>query len=257
MEIIGDGFVARHLRPLAHRHPGSVVFAAGVSSAGSVSEQEFAREAQLLHTVIRRCTADGRRLVYLSTSSAGMYGAHGCRGREDEPVLPTSAYARHKLGLEAALQDSGAEHIVLRVTHLAGPGQRPHQLLPSLAEQIRGGSVTVYRGARRDVLDVRDAVAFFDGLMTVAEPGQVINVASGTSVPVEDIVAHVERALGIVARKTYRQADGACTVSVERLARLQPHVYERVRGAGYYRTVIDRCLAPAPSSAPAAGVGER
>ncbi|MEU0052661.1 NAD-dependent epimerase/dehydratase family protein [Streptomyces sp. NPDC006184] len=257
MEIIGDGFIARHLRPFAHRHPDTVVFAAGVSSAGSLSEDQFAREADLLYSVIRRCTADGRRLVYLSTSSAGMYGARGCRGREDEPVFPGSAYARHKLALEAVLAASRADHLVLRTTHLVGPGQRPHQLLPSLTEQIRGGSVVVHRGAYRDVLDVRDAIAFFDGLLAVAEPRQVINVASGTSVPVEEIVAHIERSLGTVAHKTYRHAAAAYTVSVERLARLQPDVHARVADPAYYRTVIDRYLGSPPPPARAATEGER
>nr|BAJ52703.1 putative NDP-hexose-4-ketoreductase [Streptomyces sp. TA-0256] len=255
MEIVGDGFIARHLRPLAGRHPGTVVFAAGVSSAGAVSEAQFAREADLLHTVIRRCTADGRRLVYFSTCSAGMYGARDCRGREDEPVFPSSAYARHKLGLEAVLAASRADHLILRTTHLVGPGQRPHQLLPSLIGQIAGGHVEVHRGAYRDLLDIRDAVAFLDGLLTAAAPRQVINVASGVAVPVEEIVAHIERSLGTTARKTYRQVAGEYTVSVERLASLVPHAYAPVARPGYHRSVIDRCLAAAPASAPAATEG--
>ncbi|WP_030340058.1 NAD-dependent epimerase/dehydratase family protein [Streptomyces sp. NRRL S-1022] len=257
MEIVGDGFIARHLRPLAHRHPGTVVFAAGVSSAGSVAEEQFAREAELLYTVIRRCTADGRRLVYLSTCSAGMYGAPDGRGREDEPVFPSSAYARHKLALEAVLAASRADHLVFRVTHLAGPGQRAHQLLPGLTEQIRGGCLQVHRGAYRDLLDIDDAVSVFDALMTVPEPPRVVNVASGTAVPVEDIVGHIERSLGTVARKTYRQVAGAYTVSVDRLAHLVPEVAERIGRADYYRTVIDRYLSATQPAAPAAAEGTR
>ncbi|GGN36619.1 NAD-dependent epimerase [Streptomyces kronopolitis] len=257
MEIVGDGFIAHHLRPLAHRHPGTVVFAAGVSSAGSVAEEQFAREADLLYAVIRRCTADGRRLVYLSTCSAGMYGAQDSRGREDEPVFPSSAYGRHKLALEAVLAASRADHLVFRVTHLAGPGQRAHQLLPGLTEQIRSGALQVYRGAYRDLLDIDDAVSIFDALMTVAEPPQVVNVASGTSVSVQDIVAHIERSLGTVARKTYRQVVGAYTVSVDRLTQVVPEVAERVRRPDYYRTVIDRYLSATLPAAPAATEGNR
>ncbi|MEV7770832.1 NAD-dependent epimerase/dehydratase family protein [Kitasatospora sp. NPDC086791] len=256
MEIVGDGFIARHLRPLAHRHPGTVVFAAGVSSAGSVAEEQFAREADLLYTVIRRCTADGRRLVYFSTCSAGMYGAPDSRGREDEPVFPGSAYARHKLALEAVLAASRADHLVLRLTHLVGPGQRAHQLLPALTDRIRGGSLQVYRGAYRDLLDIEDAVAVFDELFASAESRQVVNVASGTAVPVERIVEHIERSLGTVARKTYRQVAGEYTVSVDRLAKLVPAVSERVGRADYYRTVIDRYLSATRVPAPATTEGD-
>ncbi|GAA3073193.1 nucleoside-diphosphate-sugar epimerase [Streptomyces olivoverticillatus] len=257
MEIVGDGFIARHLRPLAHRHPGAVVFAAGVSSAGSVSQEQFAREADLLYGTVRRCRADGRRLVYLSTCSAGMYGAPDCPGREDGPVYPRSAYARHKLALEGVLALSGVAHLILRTTHLVGPGQRPHQLLPSLVGQVRAGALEVHRGAYRDLLHIDDAVRFFDALLAATEPGRVVNVASGTAVPVEDIGAHLERALGVVARKTYRDAAGAYTVSVERLAALVPDVHRRVSAPGYYREVIDRYLRETQAAPADAGTERR
>ncbi len=41
---------------------------------------------------------------------------------------------------------------------------------------------------RRDFIDVRDAVAAFDALLQVGEPGQAYNVATGCDITIESIL---------------------------------------------------------------------
>jgi len=247
VDIIGRGFLARHLRGIAAAHPGVVAVAAGVSAASGTSAAEFDREATLLSTVLERCRATGERLVFFSTASTGMYGAPGGCGREDEPVEPRTPYGRHKLGLEARIRASTVDHLILRLAHVAGPDQPPHQLLPSLASQVLAGTVRIHRGARRDVIDVVDVVAVIDRLLAAGPDGgagigpAVVNVATGHAVPVEALVAGIEERLGTrAARVVVDTPPMNHLVSIDTLRRLVPAVDAMGFGPRYHESVLDR-----------------
>ncbi|WP_328609291.1 NAD-dependent epimerase/dehydratase family protein [Amycolatopsis sp. NBC_00345] len=240
MEIVGRGFLARNLRVLEERHPDATVFAAGVSSTANTSLEDYAREAGLLYDVIRRCQADRRRLVYLSTASASMYGDGP--SEEDGPVFPGSPFGRHKLALEAVLAASGVEFLVLRLAHAVGAHQRPHQLLPSFIRQIREGSLTVHRGAGRDLIDAADVVTIVDGLLRRGIGREVFNVASGFPVAAEDIVALLEDRLGATAEKTFVERPQRHDISTTKLLSALPEAAGLGFGPGYHREVVDRYL---------------
>ncbi|MFF2143594.1 NAD-dependent epimerase/dehydratase family protein [Kitasatospora sp. NPDC058190] len=243
MEIIGRGFIARNLEPLATSHPDALILAAGVSSTAGTSVVEFRREAELLESALAKAIVDGRRLVFFSTASSGVYGALGCGGREDEPVVPSTPYAAHKLRLEETVRRSGADHLILRLSHLVGEHQRGHQLIPALVAQIRAGVVQVRSGASRDLLDVADMVRILDVLLAAGVSRQVVNVASGHPVPIEAILDHLELALGLRAtREVTESTPGNGYVSTERLSRLLPDISELGFGPDYYRRVIDARL---------------
>lgn len=254
MEIIGDGFLARSLRPIRHAHPGTVAVAAGVSGAGNTSRADYDREAALVHEVIRRCRATGRRLLFFSTASAGMYGATAGPGREDDPVTPCTPYGAHKLALEDAVRAGAADHLVLRLTHVVGPGQPPHQLLPALIRQIRHGRVRVDRRAARDLIAVDDAVRVIDRLLARGLTGQTVNVACGHPTPVETLVGHLERRLGLSPRHEYRDTGLTHHVSTTKMHALVPEAALMGFGPLYYRRAVDLTLGlttgPAPGPTP-------
>jgi len=241
MDIIGNGFIARYLRSSAGEHPDVIALAAGVSSTGTTAPAEFRREADLLDRVLTRCAAEGRRLVFFSTASAAMYGAPGCAGREDETPVPQSPYGAHKLALEERITSSGVEHLVLRLGHAIGHGQPPHQLLPALVSQVRGGTVRIYTGARRDIIDIVDVMAVLEALLRRGG-SELVNVASGTAVAVEDIVTHIEALLGTVADRTYVAAAQPTSghIATTKLHRLVPAAAARLAADGYFRGVLDR-----------------
>lgn len=241
MEIVGNGFLARNLRPVADLHPDVVAVASGVSSTAVVSDAEFLREATQLYEIVQRCRHTRRKVVFFSTAAAAMYGAPGASGREDGPVYPYSPYGRHKLALEAVLAASGVDYLVLRLSHVVGADQPPHQLLPALVRQILSGTVRLYLGARRDLVDVEDVVAGLDGLLSAGVSHEVVNVASGTSTPVELIVEHIERRLGRVARKEHVEIGGnhsAAPISIEKIRRLAPGA----PSARDFRAVLDKYI---------------
>lgn len=251
MRIVGRGFLAQSLAPLADRHPHAVVLAAGVSSGGGGSPEDYAREADLLYAVLRGCRP-GARLVFFSSATAGMYGGPGSTGREDGPIYPTTSYARHKVGLEHVVAASGGDFLILRLAHTVGAHQRAHQLLPSLVQQVRCGRVTVFRGARRDLIDINDVVTIIDQLLTLGAARETVNIASGFAVPVDAIVAHVEARLGAHAHKDYLDRPDDTRVSVAKLLRLVPAAAGMGFGEHYYRHAIDRhiCAVAAAQVAP-------
>jgi nucleoside-diphosphate-sugar epimerase len=242
MEIIGGGFLAQSLKPIAERHPDATVLAAGVSSTSVISPKAFLREATLLGELLDKCAVSGRRIVFLSTATSGMYSGLDGAGREDAPVSPVTSYARHKLALEQAITASGVDHLVLRLTHTVGAHQRAHQLLPSLVRQIRSGHVTIYRGASRDLIDIVDVVRIIDALLAADVSRTVVNVASGYAVPAGDIVDHIERRLGVVAEKDYVDQPDGRPVAIDKLIRLAPITRTMGFGRDYFRKVIDRHL---------------
>ncbi|GAA3873864.1 NAD-dependent epimerase/dehydratase family protein [Streptomyces sp. NPDC003631] len=239
MDIVGNGFLARNLRSLAGRHPDTVALAAGVSWASGTSDEDFAREAALLREVAERCQDTGRRLLFFSTAATGMYGLAEGPGREDTPVTPCTPYGAHKLALEQLLHDSGAAHVILRLGHLVGPDQPEHQLLPTLVRQLREGRVRVHRGAARDLIDVGDVITVIDRLLAMDLRAETVNVASGFAVPVEDVVDHLARALGLEARQEFVDTGvRQHVISTEKLRALVPQVAEMGFGPGYYRRIL-------------------
>ncbi|GHE48416.1 NAD-dependent epimerase/dehydratase family protein [Streptomyces capitiformicae] len=223
MDIIGRGFLAGSLTALAASHPRVTVLAAGVSTTAVDTAAAFRQERDLVMATAESCRRSGRLLVFLSTASHALYGATTTPADESVPLAPDTAYGRHKLSLEESVRASGAPWLILRLSHVVGRGQRPHQLLPTLVRQVAAGTVTVYRGAHRDLVDVRDVVRAVDGLLARGVRDETVNIASGTPYAIEDIVAGVERRLG--TRAVRQMVDGYAVrslVSVERLRLLVP-----------------------------------
>lgn len=246
MEIVGTGFLARHLQTLSGTRPDVVVLAAGVSSAISTSAADFARERALLRMVARRCRATRRQLVFFSTASTGMYGAMEGAGREDVPT-PCSPYGAHKFALEEELREAGTGFLVLRLAHVTGPGQPAHQLFPSLTRQVRAGWVMVQRGASRDLIGIADVVAIVGMLLDAGVRNQTINVASGWDVPVERVVDYLAQRLGRDPVREYMPGGRRNQVCVAKLRALVPAVDRLGFGDDYYLRVLDAAAAVMPS----------
>lgn len=242
MDIIGHGFLAQHLASIAGSHDRVVALAAGVSAAAATTPEQFRREADLVASVLDRCLASGERLLFFSTASTGIYGA-AQRGSEDEDAVPCTPYGQHKLRLERLIQASGADYLIVRLAHVAGPSQPGHQLLPSLINQITAGEVTLHDGARRDIIDVADVVTVIDHLLGAGVSRDVVNIATGWPVPVEDLVSWIERESGRTARRAIiRRPPVNYHICTAKLRHLVPEVADMGFGAHYYTRVLGRYL---------------
>ncbi|GAA3464804.1 NAD-dependent epimerase/dehydratase family protein [Saccharothrix longispora] len=252
MEIVGRGFVARNLSRVAHRHPHALVLAAGVSSTSVLSREMFSREADLVLDALDRCRRGDRTLVFFSSASHAMYGSTTSPAREDVPTSTDSAYGDHKRRLEALVRSSGVPWLILRMSHAIGCWQREHQLLPNFVKQIGSGSVKLYEGTYRDLVDVLDVVRAVDALLDLGVRDEVVNVASGTPWPVADLARAMADRMGASPVYEVVHATPVRTlVSVDKLCRLVPDL-GRVREPGYVEDMLDRYIGhywPAPAPA--------
>lgn len=247
MEVVGRGFLAHYLvEAFADRYPDVTVVAAGVTKTLAAAVADFDREANLVYDVARRCRWQGRTVVFFSTSSDGMYGALDSPGHEDGPVFPTTPYGRHKLGIEAVLARCGARWLTVRLSHVVGSGQQPHQLVPALTTQIGTGVVTVHRNVYRDLIDVRHVMIALDRLLANEISDQIVNIASGCPERVERIVTEIERRLAVTARREMIDKPEAVrtVISTARLRGVMPEWDELGFGPNYLPALLDRYVGP-------------
>ncbi|MFF2080894.1 NAD-dependent epimerase/dehydratase family protein [Kitasatospora sp. NPDC058162] len=184
-----------------------------VNAAGRVwgaDEAEMARgNGDLVGRVAEAIAALPRpvRLVQLGTVHEYGAGTPGAGTPEEQPPAPVTPYGRTKLlGTEQALRaarDRGVDTVVLRLANAVGAGAPRGSLFGMVAAHLGEAALAASRGerpaelrlppltARRDVVDVRDAV---DAIVAAATatgadvPGRVINIGRGEAVPMGGLI---------------------------------------------------------------------
>ncbi len=156
----------------------------------------------------------------LVVSSSEVYG-HPAPGalplREDAPLRPRSPYALAKTAQESVALAYAAMFslpvAVARSFNHIGPGQRPDFVVPAIAGRVlefkRGELRDIpvgNRDVRRDFTDVRDVAAAYAlilrGLVegSLSAGGAVLNVASGRSTSIDEIISMLCASAGVEAR---------------------------------------------------------
>ena len=137
--------------------------------------------------------APSARLVF--TSTCHVYGPpRTLPVPESHPLAPVGTYALSKREAETRVQAWEGDAVIVRPFHLTGPGQPSSHAASDWARQAAAGAETIHCGdlsLRRDFLDVRDAV---EGLWVAAHRaprGSVLNLCSGRSVPLADVLKTV------------------------------------------------------------------
>jgi len=148
--------------------------------------------------------ASGRRFFF--ASSAEVYGTVPGEEQpipESRPLAPRSPYALTKAAGERLALGAGAS--VIRLFNLLGAGQAANFALPSFARQLAairaGRERPVLRvgnlEARRDFVNVRDAVDAIVRLLTIDSPGGVYNLATGEAVSIREALERLRRLSGV------------------------------------------------------------
>lgn len=130
----------------------------------------------------------------LIASSANVYG-NASEGSLDEttPASPANDYAVSKLAMEhmANLWQARLPLIIARPFNYTGVGQDENFLLPKIvahflrkADRIELGNFDVWR----DFSDVRAVVSAYRGLLEVQPLGQTINVSSGVTHSLREVI---------------------------------------------------------------------
>jgi nucleoside-diphosphate-sugar epimerase len=130
----------------------------------------------------------------LIASSANVYG-NAAEDLLDEttPAAPANDYAVSKLAMEhmARLWQSRLPIVITRPFNYTGVGQDENFLLPKIvshflrkAERIELGNLDVWR----DFSDVRAVVSAYRGLLEARPIGQTINVSSGVTHSLREVI---------------------------------------------------------------------
>ena len=146
------------------------------------------------------CREHGARLVL---ASAYVYGIpERLPIGEDHTVSPNNPYAQSKHLAEQlckfAAQYQGVAATALRIFNVFGPGQRAEFLVPKILEQVREArEIRLFDLApSRDYVFLSDVVDAFVKAANVSTGFNVINVGSGISFSVSEIVDKIQAVAG-------------------------------------------------------------
>jgi nucleoside-diphosphate-sugar epimerase len=185
--IIGSGLLARTFSQECSHRDDVCIYAAGVSNSSCKDAHEFERERQRLLAALKQTGRD-TTFVYFGTCSVA------------DPEAYDTPYVQHKLAMEH-LVSKHPHYLILRLPQVAGKTPNPHTLLNYLYARIsRSESFTLWRNARRNIIDVEDVFAiarelFNDDKMRNA----AINIANPVSYSMPDIIQAMEYAVGKTA----------------------------------------------------------
>lgn len=198
MEVLGGGMLAQGFARAKPDLPDCLVFARGVADSSCEDEAQFERERAALRATLEQALAKEQRLVYFS-SAGKVCGPTTQPADEDAPPRPETAYGLHKVACETMVRESGADHLILRLPNVVGPGQNEKQLVPSLIRQARAGHARLHGEATRDLLHLDDVVEQTLALLRKGVRHETFHLVSGHSTPVTTIFAEIERLLGTSA----------------------------------------------------------
>jgi UDP-glucose 4-epimerase len=159
---------------------------------GTLNVLEAARRAQV------------RRVVQTSTSE--VYGTPETLPiRESHPLNAQSPYAASKVGADQLAlsfhRSFDLPVVVLRPFNTYGPRQSERAVLPTMLRQLLAGSGEVHLGrldTRRDLTFVDDTVdGFIRAATTAAIEGRTIQLGTGRSETIGDLLAIASRLLGV------------------------------------------------------------
>lgn len=136
------------------------------------------------------------------SSSANIYGnAQGGVLAEDTPPAPANDYAVSKLAMEhmASLWNERLPLLITRPFNYTGVGQEPRYLVPKIVSHFQRRAPVIELGnldVARDFSDVRAVASAYRGLLASPAVGQIVNLCSGTSHSLGQIIAACETITG-------------------------------------------------------------
>ena len=204
---------------IAGARPDALVHLAAVSAVGEArSDPDRAWQVNLQGSlnIGRAILAEAPGCTMLFVSSADAYGASFRRSEpvdETAPLAPLGAYGATKAAADLALgamATDGLRVIRARPFNHTGPGQTDAFVVPAFARQVarvRAGlqPPVLDVGALhplRDFLDVRDVCAAYVAILERADrlpPGTIINIASGRTQRIGDILETLLAKAGVSA----------------------------------------------------------
>lgn len=160
-----------------------------------------------------------RMLVIGSAAEIGPVSSEQLPADEAVACRPVTAYgaSKHAVVTAALAQPlvDGVEIVVARPFNLVGAGLdrrlAPGAFAAAVRAVARGETDSIrcgWLGGKRDFLDINDAVRAYSLLVDRAPPGSLVNVCSGRSVLLADLLARLLTLAGLEAKVVAQTAPG-------------------------------------------------
>jgi nucleoside-diphosphate-sugar epimerase len=146
--------------------------------------------------LLAACAAGGRpRFVFASTVVTGDAG--GAQLEEDTPLTVETAYGRSKQEGERLVRDSGLHNVIVRPSHVYGPGGWYEEEFVRRLRQL--GRFAVIGSGQNwwDVVRVEDVAGAFVDAAERAPSGALYHVVDDEPIRYYDFVALTAQALGV------------------------------------------------------------
>ena len=129
----------------------------------------------------------------LLASSATVYGHQEGILDERSATIPSNDYGVSKLAMEqmAKLWISKLPIFILRPFNYTGPGQAHHFVIPKIVEHFKKRKDVIELGnidVWREFQDIRDIIHYYTDLLINPPIGQIINICSGKSYSLREII---------------------------------------------------------------------
>lgn len=239
MQVLGSGLLAQKIIASSGNSSNALIFARGVSDSSCRDLLQYERECLHLFEAIIDCQKTGRRLVYFSSAGA-IYGDSDEIKCEKSPLFPKTPYGRHKLLCESVIVNSGINFLILRLPNIIGHGGNPNQLIPFLVSSVYNGKVRLQKNATRDLIGIDDTVRILDALLNTVRENLIVNVASGHSVSVIDIMKEIQYTLKKSVEIEYVEGGQQQRFAIGRLQKLLPSLVHFE--PDYYKSLISEYL---------------
>ncbi|MBA4381377.1 MAG: hypothetical protein C0406_02320 [Sideroxydans sp.] len=192
------------IRAIDEVRPDALIHLAAISFVGHSDPLDFYRvnmfgTMNLLSAI--KSTGQSLQKIILA-SSANVYGNPSC-GHIKEGVCPAPVnhYAMSKLAMEHMVRShfESMNILITRPFNYTGVGQGKSFLVPKIVDHFRRGEKKIELGnldVARDFLDVRDVAAAYVRLVESESSAEVVNICSGESVSLQQIIEMSERITG-------------------------------------------------------------
>jgi UDP-glucose 4-epimerase len=190
---------------LATVGPDVVVHLAALMPRASVPQESLEENLAVnvlgLANLLRGC---GQAPYFVYVSTVDVYGPPEYLPMDEKhPTQPATYYGVTKLAAEKIVQvhcgRAGTRLLILRPSQTYGPGEPPVKLIPQTIARVAAGQAPVLHGDgsdRRDYVYVADVAEGIARAVT-ARPAGTLNLVSGTSRSVAEVVETVLRVSGL------------------------------------------------------------
>lgn len=224
-KIVGSGLISKRMVNLS-TDSDCLIIGAGVSNSNETRVSEFAREAELIETVIAANSA--LRVVYFSTCSVNQ-----------ENKTP---YINHKLAMEDMVSSLASEWCIYRLPQVVGLVNNTTLISYFVRSVLKQVPMTIQKNAYRYLIDIDDVVRIC-GLLLSSGAGinTIQSISSSHATSVVKIVERISLLLG--KRAEYELVESGESYQVE-LHTLRKSIgcADQIFAESYWCGVLDKYI---------------